>query len=104
MLNDITEENIAGPLYLQGLRLDNYTFEDDEGRQITYFKWDDGEPDTGNYLRTDRNTYLQKTASGSGSYRLFAAYIEWSSLRRRLKGKMMCTYCDLIFNVNVCAL
>lgn len=71
MLNDITEENIAGPLYLQGLRLDNNTFEDDEGRQITYFKWDDGEPDTGNYmyLRTDRNTYLQKTASGSGSYR-----------------------------------
>lgn len=69
MLNDITEENIAGPLYLQGLRLDNNTFEDDEGRQITYFKWDDGEPDTGNYLRTDRNTYLQKTASGSWSYR-----------------------------------
>lgn len=94
-MNVITEENIAGPLYLQGLRSDN-TFVNDDGRQITYFKWDEGEGTT--FVRTEI-LISKRLLQGLGATDLFAAYIEWSSLRRRWEDNLKCTDCDLIFNI-----
>lgn len=58
----------TGPIYLQGTRSGS-NFVDDDGQVITYFKWDSGEPGSGNYLRTDTDTRLQEASSGGSSYK-----------------------------------
>ena len=52
-------------VYLQGTRSADL-FLDDFGREITYFKWEPGEPGSDTYIRTDSDTSLQKTSSGLG--------------------------------------
>ncbi|XP_062622122.1 uncharacterized protein LOC134283635 [Saccostrea cucullata] len=60
----------AGPIYLQGTRSGGSNFVDDDGQLMTYFKWDDGEPGSnGDYLRTDKATWLQETSTGTTSYK-----------------------------------
>lgn len=58
----------TGPIYLQGTKYGT-NFVDDDGQVITYFKWDSGEPGSGNYLRTDTSTRLQETSSGTSFYK-----------------------------------
>ncbi|XP_061188467.1 uncharacterized protein LOC133196614 [Saccostrea echinata] len=60
----------TGPIYLQGTRSGGSNFVDDNGQLMTYFKWDVGEPDSsGDYLRSDTDTRLQETSSGSSSFK-----------------------------------
>lgn len=44
-------------IYLQGTR-SGANFVDDDGILINYFRWDNGEPQTDNYLRTSMSTSL----------------------------------------------
>lgn len=55
-------------IYLQGTR-SGANFVDDDGILINYFRWDNGEPQTDNYLRTSKSTYLQTTSSGLAFFR-----------------------------------
>ncbi|XP_055997487.1 uncharacterized protein LOC130047123 [Ostrea edulis] len=59
----------TGAIYVQGRRSGS-NFVDDNGQVMTYFRWASGEPSSsGDYLRTDTDTRLQETSSGSVSYK-----------------------------------
>ncbi|XP_062609745.1 uncharacterized protein LOC134271554 [Saccostrea cucullata] len=66
---NIIDSHSTGPIYLQGTRSSGSNFVDDDGQTITYFRWHPGEPSSsGDYLRTDTDTKLQETSSGTSPY------------------------------------
>ncbi|XP_052099009.1 uncharacterized protein LOC127733732 [Mytilus californianus] len=66
---DQMDSNGIPRIYFQGERVDVFSpFLDDAGNALTYFNWSPGEPDIGNYLRTDGTTRLMEASSGNTEY------------------------------------
>lgn len=63
----LSEKYDVGTMYVQG-SLFHGKFVDDNGILMVYFKWLEGEPTRGYYLRIDPLTYRQKTTYGTSSY------------------------------------
>lgn len=63
----LSEKYDVGTMYVQGSLFDG-NFVDDNGILMVYFKWLEGEPTRGYYLRIDPLTYRQKTTYGTSSY------------------------------------
>lgn len=63
----LSEKYDVGTMYVQGSLFDG-NFVDDNGILMVYFKWLEGEPTRGYYLRIDLLTYRQKTTYGTSSY------------------------------------
>ncbi|XP_052684145.1 uncharacterized protein LOC128164391 [Crassostrea angulata] len=59
----IVVTNSIESIYLQGIR-SGTEFVDDHGKVITYFRWNDGEPGSGEHLQTERDSRLQEASSG----------------------------------------